>query len=305
MTDALFSLAGRTALVTGASSGLGRRFAEVLAKAGASVALAARRKDKLDQAAAEIEESIMRSARDASLSSGRPPAGPGGPPGAHAPESNDPAALQAPGLSFGRLVPPGARVVAVPMDVSDIKSIAAGFAAAEAALGTLTVLINNAGIAATGPALETTEAEWDRVMDVNLKGAFFVATEAARRMVRANKEGAIVNVASIAGIRVAGGIAPYAVAKAGLDHLTRTLAQEWARFGIRVNALAPGYIATELNREFLASEAGESVRKRIPMRRFGEASDLDGALLLLASEAGRFMTGATVVVDGGHLASAL
>ena len=256
MTGALFSLAGRTALVTGASSGLGRRFAEVLARAGASVALAARRQERLDKAAAEI----------ASL---------------------------------------GGRVMAVPMDVSDIKSIAAGFAAAESAFGTVTVLVNNAGIAATKPALETSEEDWDRVMDVNLKGAFFVATEAAGRMVRAKKEGTIVNIASIAGIRAAGGVAPYAAAKAGLDHLTRTLAQEWARFGIRVNALAPGYIATELNREFLASEAGEAVKKRIPMRRFGEAGDLDGALLLLASEAGRFMTGATVVVDGGHLASSL
>lgn len=256
MTEALFSLAGRTALVTGASSGLGRHFAEVLAKAGAAVTLAARRKDHLDRAAAEISKS-------------------------------------------------GGRTIAVPMDVTDVKSIAAGFAAAEAALGTITVVVNNAGIAATGAALETTEAAWDRLMDVNLKGAFFVAAEAARRMVRAKKEGAIVNIASIAGMRVVGGIAPYAVSKAGLDHLTQSLAEEWARHGIRVNALAPGYFTTDLNREFLASAAGETIRKRIPMRRFGETSDLDGALLLLASNAGRFMTGATVVVDGGHLASSL
>jgi NAD(P)-dependent dehydrogenase (short-subunit alcohol dehydrogenase family) len=147
--------------------------------------------------------------------------------------------------------------------------------------------------------------DWDRVVDVNLKGAFFVATEAARRMARAAHGGAIVNIASIAGIRAAGGIAAYAAAKAGLDHLTRVLALEWARFGVRVNALAPGYITTDLNRDFLAGEAGQAIAKRIPMRRFGEPSDLDGALLLLASDAGRFMTGATVVVDGGHLASAL
>jgi NAD(P)-dependent dehydrogenase (short-subunit alcohol dehydrogenase family) len=191
------------------------------------------------------------------------------------------------------------------MDVGDVQSVAAGFAAAEAALGPVTVLVNNAGVAATGPALETSEADWDRVLDVNLKGAFFVAAEAARRMARAGKGGAIVNIASIAGLRAAGGIAAYAAAKAGLDHLTRVLALEWARFGVRVNALAPGYIATDLNRDFLASEAGKAIEKRIPMRRFGEPSDLDGALLLLASDAGRFMTGATVVVDGGHLSSAL
>lgn len=256
MTDTLFSLKGHVALVTGASSGLGRRFAEVLARAGASVALAARRKDRLDKAAAEIGKS-------------------------------------------------GSQTAAVAMDVSDVKSIAAGFSAAEAALGRVTVLVNNAGIAATRPALDTQEDEWNRVMDVDLKGAFFVATEAARRMARAERGGAIVNIASIAGIRVAGGIAPYAAAKAGLDHLTRALALEWARYGIRVNALAPGYVATDLNRDFLASEAGAAIRQRIPMRRFGEPADLDGALLLLASDAGRFMTGATVVVDGGHVISSL
>ena len=252
MAMELFSLAGRTALVTGASSGLGRRFAEVLARAGASVALAARRKDQLDRAADEISKN-------------------------------------------------GGRAVAVTMDVRDVQSVAAGFAAAEAALGTVTVLINNAGVAGSGPSLETTENDWDKVMDVNLKGAFFVATEAARRMVAAKKAGAIVNIASIAGMLAAGGIVPYAVSKAGIDHLTRNLAQEWARHGIRVNAIAPGYFTTDLNREFLASPAGEAIQKRIPLRRFGEEGDLDGALLLLASDAGRFMTGSSVVVDGGQL----
>jgi NAD(P)-dependent dehydrogenase (short-subunit alcohol dehydrogenase family) len=256
VSTGVFDMTGFVALVTGASSGLGRRFVEVLAGAGASVALAARRKDKLEQVAAEIGKS-------------------------------------------------GSRTIAVPMDVGDIASIPRAFDAAEAALGTVTVLVNNAGIAATGPALETGEADWDRVLDVNLKGAFFAATEAARRLVRAGKPGAIVNIASIAGIRATGGISAYAAAKAGLEHLTRTLALEWARHDIRVNALAPGYFATELNRDFLASEAGEAMRKRIPMRRFGEPADLDGALLLLASDAGRFMTGTTVVVDGGHLASSL
>lgn len=266
MTGNSFSLEGKTALVTGASSGLGRRFAQVLAEAGAAVALAARRNDRLEKAAAEIEESIRRSAREE---------------------------------------PPRSRAIAVPMDVGDVDSIAAGFDKIERTLGPVTVLVNNAGITATGSALETREADWDRVLDVNAKGAFFVATEAARRMVSAKQGGTIVNIASIAGLRAAGGIAAYAASKAALDHLTRVLALEWARHGIRVNALAPGYIATDLNRDFLASDAGRAMEKRIPMRRFGEPSDLDGALLLLASGAGRFMTGATVVVDGGHLASSL
>ena len=256
MSHDMFSLQGQTAMVSGASSGLGRHLARVLARAGAAVVVAARRKDRLESLVAEIAKS-------------------------------------------------GGRAAAVAMDATDVASIAAGFDAAEKAFGTVTVLVNNAGTVVRKGSLDTTPADWDQVMNVNLKGAFFVATEAARRMIAAKTGGAIVTTASIAGIRPAGGIAAYAGSKAAIEHLTRTMAQEWARFGIRANAIAPGYFITDLNRDFLQSEAGEAIKKRIPLRRFGTDGDLDGALLLLASDAGRFMTGTTIVVDGGHLIAAL
>lgn len=251
-----FRLEGRTALVTGASSGLGRHFARTLAAAGAAVAVAARRVDKLESLVAEI--------------------------GAE-----------------------GGSAHAVALDVSDVQSVRVAFDAMAAWRGVPEVIVNNAGVAVSRPLLEQSEADWDGVLDTNLKGAWLVAQEGARRLVAAGQGGAVVNIASITGERVAGGVAPYCASKAALLQLTRAMALELAGHGIRVNAIAPGYVATELNRDFLASNAGQRLMARIPQKRFGEPSDLDGALLLLASDAGRFMTGSVIAVDGGHLVSSL
>lgn len=173
------------------------------------------------------------------------------------------------------------------------------------AWGAPQVIVNNAGVTVTRPLLEQTEEDFDHVLDTNLKGCWLVATEAARCMVRAGEGGVIVNVASILGERVAGGVAPYAISKAAVIQATKAMALELARHRIRVNALMPGYIVTDLNRAFLESEAGQKLRARIPSRRFGELQDLDGPLLLLASDAGCAMSGATVAVDGAHLVSSL
>lgn len=251
-----FSLAGHVALVTGASSGIGRHFARTLALAGASVVVAARRADKLDEVVAEIH-ALGREAR------------------------------------------------ALALDVTDSTSVCAAFDTLAARGQVADILVNNAGVAVSRPLLEQTEADWDCVVDTNLKGAWLVSQEAARRLVAAGLPGCIVNIASITGERVAGGVAPYAASKAGLIHLTRAMALELARSNVRVNALAPGYVVTELNAGFLSSAAGERLRARIPQQRFGRAEDLDGPLLLLASEAGAFMTGSVLAVDGGHLVSSL
>jgi NAD(P)-dependent dehydrogenase (short-subunit alcohol dehydrogenase family) len=199
----------------------------------------------------------------------------------------------------------GDRAMPVALDVTDEASIAAAFEAVEAAFGPPGILVNNAGIAATRPFLEHTAADWDGVLDVDLRGAFLVAQAAARRMVAAGQGGAIVNIASILAARVIPGVAGYSAAKAGLVHLTRQMAVELARHRIRVNALAPGYVVTDINREFFASEAGQAVVKRIPQRRLGTVEDLTGPLLLLASEAGAHMTGSVVTVDGGHSINSL
>jgi NAD(P)-dependent dehydrogenase (short-subunit alcohol dehydrogenase family) len=200
----------------------------------------------------------------------------------------------------------GREAIAVAMDVTDPKSVERGVAeVAERFGGPATVVVNNSGITASETALDLDPADWDKVMDTNVKGAWLVARAAARRMIDAGVGGSVVNIASILGFRVAGRVAPYAASKAGLLHLTRALAFEWARHGIRVNALAPGYIETDLNRDFFASDPGKALIARIPQRRLGRPEDLDGALLLLASDASAYMTGSAIVVDGGHLQSTL
>jgi NAD(P)-dependent dehydrogenase (short-subunit alcohol dehydrogenase family) len=248
-----FDLTGKAAIVTGASSGLGRHFARTLARAGAKVALAARRVDALGELARQIE-------------------------------------------AFDE------RAMPVALDVTDAESVRACVEAAETELGPISILVNNAGIAHVDAALDLAEADWDRVMDTNLKGAWLMAQETARHMARLGHGGSIVNVASILGLAATGRLAAYCASKAALINLTRALAVDLARDGIRVNALAPGYVETDLNREFLTSPAGEAMKKRIPQRRFGRPEDLDGALLLLASESSRYMTGSILVVDGGQSA---
>ena len=246
-----FILDGKVAIVTGASGGLGRHFAVTLARAGAKVAVAARRLDRLRELVGAIE-------------------------------------------GFD------GRAVALPLDVTDAASVRDAVSAAETELGAVTILVNNAGVALTKPALELDETEWDRVVDTNLKGAWLVAQEVARHMARLGHGGSIVNIASILGIQAAGGLAPYCASKAGLIQLTRALAVELARYDIRVNAIAPGYIESDMNREFLSGPAGQRLVQRIPQRRAGEPADLDGVLLLLASDASRYMTGSVITVDGGY-----
>ncbi|MGR4862132.1 SDR family NAD(P)-dependent oxidoreductase [Caulobacter sp. LARHSG274] len=251
MTD----LTGRVALITGASSGLGRHFAQVLADRGATVIAAARREAALEAVAAEIA-------------------------GAN-----------------GRCHP-------VVMDVTDADSVAAGIARGTALAGPIDIVVNNAGVAQTQAAIDLSPADWRGAIEPNLTGAFLVAQAAARAM-RDSGGGTIVNVASILGERVSKGLAAYAASKAGLIQLTKALALEWASLGVRINALAPGYVETDLNRAFFATEAGARLVARIPQRRLGQLSDLDGPLLLLCSDASRYMTGAVIAVDGGHLVSGL
>jgi NAD(P)-dependent dehydrogenase (short-subunit alcohol dehydrogenase family) len=195
----------------------------------------------------------------------------------------------------------GGRAVAVRMDVTEIGSIGKAIDAAEAALGPVTVLINNAGIAVEKLALDQTEQDWDSVISANLKGAYFLATETARRMIARKQEGNIINIASVLSFGVMKFLSPYTISKAGIVQATKAMALEWAANHIRVNGLAPGYIDTEINHDFWATPGGEKLIKRIPQRRVGAESDLDGAIVLLASSASRYMTGSIVTVDGGFL----
>jgi len=199
----------------------------------------------------------------------------------------------------------GTKAVAVSLDVQSAASITAAFDAAERALGPIDIAVNNAGVSIVKPALDMPEKDWDSVVDTNLRGAWLIAQTAAKRWVSAKRPGAIVNIASILGLRTIGQVAPYNASKAGLIHLTRVLAMEWARHDIRVNAICPGYIETEMNSDFWKTPAGQRLIDRIPQRRIGQPEHLDGALLLLASDAGAFMTGSVLTVDGGHTVSSL
>lgn len=247
-----FDLSGKTALVTGASSGLGEHFARCLGAAGASVVLAARRADRLKTLQAELA---------------------------------------------GK----GIKASAIDLDVTSADSIAQALDVA----GPVDIVVNNAGISIVKPALEMPEQDWDQVVNTNLRGAWLMAQGAARRWVAAKRPGIIVNIASILGLRTIGQVAPYNASKAGLIHLTRALAMEWARHNIRINAICPGYIETEMNSAFWKTPGGQKLIDRIPQRRIGKPEHLDGALLLLASDAGEFMTGSVVTVDGGHTVSSL
>lgn len=253
----LLSVEGHVALVTGASSGLGRSFAMTLAEHGAAVVLAARRKDKLDDFEAELKSA-------------------------------------------------GHQALAVEMDVTKAESVEAALNGIEETFKEPAgIIVNNAGISRDGWATELTEEEFSEVLETNLTSVWRVAKATALRLIKAGKGGSIVNIASITALRPAHLLSAYASSKAGVDHLTRVMAIEMTRNNIRVNALAPGYYETDINSDFLNSEAGDRMRKRVPMRRFGKHHELSGPLMLLASDAGSYMTGATIVVDGGHTVMSL
>ncbi len=244
-------LTGKVALVTGASQGLGARFAETLAASGAAVAVAARQVAKLEALAERIGAA-------------------------------------------------GGTAHAVAMDVTDPASVAAAIENVEAVLGPLDVLVNNAGIAVQKPFLEMSPEDYDQVLDTNLKGCFLVAQAAARQM-KESGGGSIINISSVLGTEVIGALSTYCASKGGLLQLNRAMALELSRYGIRVNAIAPGYIETPINSDFFNTGPGQQMVKTIPQRRLGQPNDLDGALLLLASDQSAYMTGSVVTVDGGFV----
>jgi NAD(P)-dependent dehydrogenase (short-subunit alcohol dehydrogenase family) len=252
-------LAGRVALVTGASSGLGAQFARTLARAGAGVVLAARRVDRLERLRAEIQ---------------------------HA----------------------GGTASIVRLDVTDLDGIRSAADRAEVDLGPVDILVNNSGVALTKKLADVTPDDYDHVMNTNTRGAFFVAQEFARRMIArshgrtpgALAGGRIVNVASMAGLRVLGQIGVYAMSKAAVVHMTRSMALEWGRYGINVNALCPGYIDTEINHEYWQTDLGRQLVQTLPRRRIGKPEDLDTALVMLCANESHFINGAILAIDDGY-----
>lgn len=253
----LFSLKDKVVLVTGASSGLGAHFAQVVSGAGAKVVIAARRVERLQALAEQLRGQ-------------------------------------------------GGEVIAVALDVTSRASVESAFDLARQTFGVVDVVINNAGVGGAVKALEVTEQDWSTMISTNLDGVWRVAQCAAQRMAKEGKGGSIINIASILGERVGTGLSHYCAAKAGVLQLTKALALEFARYDIRVNAIAPGYFQTEMNDSYFNSEKGQAyIKSAVPMRKLGQLEQLDGPLLLLASAAGSFMTGATLAVDGGHLVSSL
>jgi len=248
--EQLFSLQGRTALITGGGTGLGKEFALTLSAAGANVILAARRVEKLRETATLIEQQ-------------------------------------------------GGKVTTVAMDVTDADSVLQAFEKISAEMPA-DILVNNAGIIGTSSLLELGEEEWSQILATNLTGSWRVAKAVASALVAAKRPGSIINIASLLAVSAQKGTAPYAASKAGLIQLTRAMAIEWARYNINVNAIMPGYYATEISEDFLQTAAGQQLVKRVPLRRLGDPADLRGAILLLASKASSYMTGSVVTVDGGH-----
>jgi NAD(P)-dependent dehydrogenase (short-subunit alcohol dehydrogenase family) len=249
---------GKVALVTGASSGLGARFAKILAEAGAQVVLAARRVERLKELRAEIESN-------------------------------------------------GGAAHLVAMDVTDYASIKSAIAHAETEAGPIDILINNSGVSSTQRLVDVTPEDYRQVMDTNLQGAFFVAQEAAKRMILRAKgdptrQHRIINIASVAGLRVLSQIGVYCMSKAGVVQMTKAMALEWGRHGINVNAICPGYIETEINREYFQSEGGQKLIDMLPRKRIGHPEDLDGLLLLLSADESRFINGAIITADDGMAA---
>lgn len=243
-------LSGKVALITGASSGLGARFAKVLASAGATVALAARRVERLKELRAEIDAD-------------------------------------------------GGEAHVYQLDVTDLASVRGCIARVEQDFKKIDILVNNSGVSATARITDTTEEDYDFVMNTNAKGAFFVAQQTAKVMIAQKTAGRIINIASVAGMKVMSQLSVYCMSKAAVVHMTRAMALEWGRHGINVNAICPGYIVTEINAAHFETEAGQKLVSLLPRRRAGKPEDLDGILMLLASDESRFVNGAAITVDDG------